>query len=66
MNPDKRQVRDNIIKNKQRTHLQKLLGREPKENEIVNAPTDVGLMVPILMERIDELEDRLEAKFGEF
>ena len=39
--------------------LEKKLGRKGTENERINAEKDVGLLVPILFEKIDELEKRI-------
>ena len=35
-------------------------GRDPKPNEKINAQKDVGLVMPIILQKVEDLEDRIE------
>ena len=56
----KRAARKAKLKEGRKQRLKRLLGREPKQHEIENAETDVGLIIKDLEERIERLEDIAE------
>ena len=40
--------------------FKEMSGRDAKPHELINAEKDVGLIVPILVEKIEELELRIK------
>ena len=50
------------ITNKQKVKvlLEKHLGREAKKNELANSETDALLLAQMLVEKVEELEDRID------
>ena len=45
---------------KLKEELEKYLGRECKENELITAEKDVNLLVKILLEKVEAIEDKLK------
>lgn len=48
------------IKTRIKECFEEMTGRCAKPNELINAEKDVGLIVPILLEKVDELEQRIK------
>ena len=48
------------IKTKICSRFKEVTGRDAKPDELVNAEKDVGLIVPVLLEKIEELEVRIK------
>lgn len=40
--------------------LEERLKRTAKSNEVINAETDIGILVPLLLEKVDALEVRVK------
>ena len=51
---------NNEIKTKISDHLKETMGRDAKPHEIVNAEKDVGILVPLILDAIEELDRRLK------
>ena len=48
-----------INKNKTKEHLKKQLGREATASEILNMENDALLLTRFLIDKVEELEDRI-------
>lgn len=49
-----------IEKTKIKKMLKERLGRSPKENEITNAMSEPQMLIDLLIEKVEELEDRIK------
>ena len=47
-------------KNKIKNCLEEMLGRSAKPHELINAEKDVGLLVPVLLEIVEDLQSRIK------